>query len=109
MFGCWFGRPMDNLHQSISAIEIDNILKIKFSEGEVLEILEPSELLIKGTTLVIPKAKRVRWSWFYYGKPKRKDNLMSIEYLVQGNSISINSKIALPEKASLSEPAVQIC
>ena len=108
-YGCWFGRPMDNFHKSTSAEEIGSTLKVEFSEGETLEVVEPSEILTKGTTLIIPKAKSVKWSWYYYGKPKIKDNLLSLEYLVQGNEVSINSKIALPKKVSASELALQIC
>ena len=109
MFGCWFGRPMDNIHQVFSAELDQQLLKVFFSGGEILEVFQPSKLVVEGTTMKIPKASRVKWSWFNRGKPKIRNNLISLEYLVHGNTVSVKTIIALPEKASLKEAAVEIC
>lgn len=109
MFGCWFGRPMDNFHRSSSAEFDGEILKITFDEGETLEVWHPSNLLVDGTVLKIPKASRVRWSWHYYGKPKTQDNLYRIEYMPDGGKVLSGCGSKLAKDASTSEAAVAIC
>lgn len=66
IYGCWFGRPMDNYHISTQASFDRELLKITFEGGEILEIWNPSEVVVDGIILKIPKASKVRWSWHYY-------------------------------------------
>ena len=108
MFGCWFGRPMDNIHRSCSA-EFDNdLLTIIFDEGETLEVWNPSELIVDGKVLKIVKASKVKWSWFYYGKPKVPENLHTQEFIVEGSNI-INASQKQIKGASIQEVAISIC
>lgn len=109
IFGCWFGRPMDSFHKVVSAEMKDETLLIIFSEGETLEILEPSDIIVQGIVVKIPKAKKVKWSWYYFGKPRTKNNQCSIEYLVEDTAVLVKTKIILSDKVNLSEPAVEIC
>lgn len=60
MFGCWFGRPMDNIHRSCSANFENDLLTINFDQGETLEIWNPSKLIIDGNVLKIAKASKVK-------------------------------------------------
>jgi hypothetical protein len=108
MFGCWFGRPMDNIHRACSAKFENDVLTITFDEGEILEIWNPSNLIIDGTVLKIAKASRVKWSWFYYGKPKDPENLLIQEFIVEDGSI-INSNQKPIEGASIHKAAIAIC
>ena len=108
IFGCWFGRPMDNLHRSCSATYENDLLTVIFDQGETLEIWNPSKLTIDGVALKIVSATRVKWSWFYYGKPQTKENLCSQEYIVNGGHI-FNQNHQVVRGASINEPAVPIC
>lgn len=108
MFGCWFGRPMDNIHRSCSAKFANDLLTINFDQGETLEIWHPSKLIIDGNVLKIAKASKVKWSWFYYGKPKTKENLRAQEFIVNGNNI-INQNQQHIKGASINEVAIAIC
>ena len=97
---------MDSLHNVVSAEMKDKTLLIIFSEGETLEVLEPSDIIVQGIVVKIPKAK---WSRYYYGKPRTKNNQCSIEYLVEDTAVLVKTKIILSDKVNLSEPAVEIC
>ena len=108
-FGCWFGRPMDNYHQVVAATFDGEILRIAFDEGETLEVWNPSNLVIDGVVIKIPKATKVKWSWFYYGKTKEPENLLHYEYVVQGNSVSSSTNSPWPNEPSIDEAAVELC
>jgi hypothetical protein len=108
MFGCWFGRPMDNNHRSCSAMFTTDLLTIKFDQGETLEIWNPSKFIIDDTVLKIPKASKVKWSWFYYGKPQIQENLRTQEFIVNGSDVC-NQKKQVIKGASINEAAIAIC
>ena len=108
-FGCWFGRPMDNFHESVSATFDGEILRIEFEAGETLEIWNPSELTVVGTTFRIQKASKVKWTWHYYGKPKSNDTLMYYEYQAVDGDIKCKTNSSLPNKPSANQPAVELC
>jgi len=99
---------MDNYHQSTSAELNGEILKITFNEGETLEVWNPSDIVIEGNTIKIPKASKVKWSWYYYGKPKQPDNLLHYEYVVEGNRVSSSTNSPWPTQPSINEAAIEI-
>ena len=112
IWGQWFGRPMDNVHQCIGCQAIEDKLVLKFNEGERLTIWSPVNAFVASdTTLTFGSASRVRWEWHYYGRPKVPENLVFLEYEVQDGKIMCrsNSNRSVGESASLSAPAVQIC
>lgn len=109
MFGCWFGRPMDNIHQSKTAVYDGQVLKIYFNEGEVLEIWNPSGIIVEGTILRIPKASKVKWYWYYYGKPRQEENLLYYEYIVEGNNVTSSTNSPWRNHPAINEPAVELC
>jgi hypothetical protein len=82
IFGSWFGRPMDNYHKSVQAEFSDSVLKVSFDEGETLEVWDPSGIEVESSILIISNASKVRWSWYYYGKPKTQENLRHREYFL---------------------------
>lgn len=108
MFGCWFGRPMDNIHRSCSATFENDLLTIKFDQGETLEIWNPSALTTDGAVLKIKKASRVKWSWYYYGKLQVQENLHSQEFIVHRSNV-FNQNQQRIKGASIHEAAVVIC
>jgi hypothetical protein len=110
VFGDWFGRPNDNWH-SVTAYELkDGHLRLLFNEGETLDVWEPRGLRKEGKGLVIQGADRVRWEWFYYGRPKTPENHFFREHVVQNGTIeaTCNSSFQPGFKPSLREPAVSI-
>lgn len=111
VFGDWFGRPMDNCHQLISHEEKQGYVRLLFNEGETLEVWEPSGFRFEGTSFVILQACRVRWEWFYYGRPKLPENRFFIEHVVKDRGIDARSDADCAPRdftPSRAKPAVSI-
>jgi len=111
VFGDWFGRPMDNWHQLVSHEEKEGYVRLTFNEGETLEVWEPAGLKIEGKSFVIQRASRVRWEWFYYGRPKLPENRCFIEHVASEQSIEASSNVDWAQhsfKPSRAAPAVSI-
>lgn len=110
-FGDWFGRPMDNLHKLVSFEAKEDYLRLSFNEGETLEVWSPQGLKIEGKRFLIQHAKRVRWEWFYYGRPKLPENRYFVEHVTDGEAITASSNVDWAPhnfKPSRAEPAVSI-
>jgi hypothetical protein len=78
-FGEWFGgRPYDGQHTLTRVSGDENEL----DEGETLAIWNPAGASVAKDGLRIARASRVRWEWFYYGRPKVAENRYSLDYRV---------------------------
>jgi len=80
IFGDWFGRPSDNQHVPESVKMDGNRLTITFTGGEHLSIDNPKGITVSDKKMVVKHADKVRWEWFYYGRPKLPENLFYLEY-----------------------------
>src|SRR4051812_37086562 len=69
-WGVWFGRPYDNCHCIVGSGGDANVLHLYFNEDEILSVWAPNGLTLNRSTFQILDAERVRWEWFYYGRPK---------------------------------------
>jgi hypothetical protein len=110
VFGGWFGRPHDNWH-SVTAYELkDGHLRLLFNEGETLDIWGARGFRKEGKGFVIQGADRVRWEWFYYGRPKIPENRFFREHVVKDGGIEVAYNDPSPPtfKPSPREPAVSI-
>jgi hypothetical protein len=74
-WGHWFGRPYDAFHRIVSCSSLDDKLILCFNENEVLSVWSPVGLTASSTQFRIAQASRVRWEWFYYGRPQTSENL----------------------------------
>lgn len=92
-WGQWFGRPMDNFHQIVRCEADGDTLRLWFDEGEVLTVDAPVGFEASGTTFWIKDAKRVRWEWFYYGRPKTPENLYYEDYIRTAEGISAGTNV----------------
>ena len=92
-WGQWFGRPMDNVHRIVRCEADGDTLRLWFNEGEVLTVDAPVGFEASGTTFWIKDAKRVRWEWFYYGRPKTPENLYFQEYIRTAEGISATTNV----------------
>jgi hypothetical protein len=107
-YGCWFGRPMDNYHRCIAASMNGNVLSLRFDGDEELEVTDPSGLAVDGKVLRIPKASKVRWAWYYYGKPKTSDNLLYYEYRYSDAGVQSDTNSPWPTQPTANAPAVEL-
>ena len=74
-WGNWFGRPYDNRHRIVAASAKGSVLFVQFNGKELLSVWAPSEVTVNETTFCIRDAERVRWEWFYYGRPQTPGDL----------------------------------
>ena len=111
VYGDWFGKPNDNWHFLTSFEIVAGHWKLNFNEGETLEIWGADGLKMDGRRLIIQKADRVCWEWFYYGRPKTPENRFFIEHTVVEERIEAESNVTWYSPTfspSLAEPAVSI-
>ena len=92
-WGEWFGRPHDNTH-TLMRCEVENAcLRLFFDQGETLSIWSPSGLSISTSTFKIKTATKVRWEWFYYGRPQISSNLYFMEFERSRAGVTATSNI----------------
>ena len=85
IWGEWFGRPHDNYHWLVGCEVIEDSLRLRFNEDEILSIWKPSGVQISATTFEIVSAEAIRWTWYYYGASKVPENLRYKDYAVQAD------------------------
>jgi hypothetical protein len=110
-WGNWFGRPHDNYHTLIRCEGDANVLKLFFDEGETLSVWSPLEMAADRSQFRINSADRVRWEWFYYGRPKTVENLFFEDFVRAGQGVAASTNVNWysPDLTTdLSLPAVEI-
>lgn len=89
----WFGRPCDNIHRIVTASSASDHVKLSFDEGETLAVWEPVGLEITTEAFTVKQADRVRWEWYYYGRPQTPENLYYEDYVNEGNRIAATTNV----------------
>ena len=81
-FGDIFGGRIDNIHRVTgSSVEGESCLVLQFNGGETLRVWDPGDARISASAIRIGRASRVRWEWFYYGRPALPENLCILDYV----------------------------
>ena len=91
-WGCWFGRPYDNVHRIRSASADGDVLLVSFADDELLTVWTPGGATITADVFAVLRAERVRWEWFYYGRPKVPGNRYFQDFRGRGD-ISVDTNI----------------
>jgi hypothetical protein len=84
-FGDWFGRPYDNIHTVLDAVAEDNCLILTLDGSETLRLWDPKGYVGDKYAFKILAASRVRWEWYFYGRPRLPENLYYREYVVRAS------------------------
>jgi hypothetical protein len=92
-WGVWFGRPHDNIHAVLECEAKDDVLRIRFNEDEVLSVWFPKELTLDASKFQIFDAERVRWEWFYYGRPKTEENRFFYDLIKTDKSVVASTNV----------------
>jgi hypothetical protein len=92
-WGQWFGRPMDNVHQIVRCEADGDTLRLWFDDGEQLTVDTPSGFEASRDAFWISNANRVRWEWFYYGRPQTPENLYFQEFTRTAEGISATTNV----------------
>src|SRR5215469_15298251 len=82
VFGDIFGGRIDNIHTvtGAKALGSPERLVVEFDEGETLEVWDPGKATFGSREFCIWTATKVRWEWFYYGRPKIPKNRFFVEH-----------------------------
>jgi hypothetical protein len=110
-WGEWFGRPNDNIHTVVECAGIGDLLQMTFDQGEVLSVFDPDDVQISETAFRIGSASRVRWEWFYYGRPKTPSNLYYRDYARAEGAVSATTNVdwsAQDLRPDAAKPAVEM-
>jgi len=109
LWGQWFGRPYDNIHTITGASSRDELLEVRFDNGEVLRIFEPTGALVCAARFTIGGASRVRWEWNAYGNPPGRRCFE--EYVRNGANVDATTDVdwyTPTLRPSSAKPAVEI-
>jgi hypothetical protein len=110
-WGSWFGRPYDNVHEIVGCQADGDLLTVHFNEGEVLRVWAPRAATIDEESFRIDEADRVRWEWFYYGRPKTPANVYFEDFTANGPETQTETNVDwyVPNlETNRSLPAVEI-
>ena len=119
VWGDWFGRPHDNVHVLSLSRGFGDGLVLRFLEGETLTVWEPRGLVIDPSrpllamrtrpSVTVSTARRVRWEWYLYGRPRTADNLRFRDYRIVGSDVvcETDEQPDMVRRPDIAEPAVQ--
>lgn len=95
VYGDFFGRPFDNIHQvaSARASRTDDSLIVEFVGGETLTVWDPKEATVSWSKFSIEVARKVRWEWFFYGRPHTPENRFFIEHSRIGDDVTASTDV----------------
>ena len=93
IWGNWFGRPYDNCHTIVACEAVGECLVMRCDEGEMLYVWHPDGLGYEGGKLYVRQAERVRWEWYYYGRPLTTDNLYFEDFVRNGENIVASTNV----------------
>lgn len=95
VFGDIFGGRIDNIHsvRAARAVGAPERLVVEFDDDETLEVWDPADWEISATAFRIRHASKVRWEWFYYGRPKVRENRYYHEHTSVGGVIRATSNV----------------
>src|SRR5437588_63322 len=92
-WGEWFGRPYDNLHRLVKCAAVEDLLRLDFDEGELLCVWAPRRAVVDERTFRIADADRVRWEWFYYGRPKIAVNRYFMDFVRTATGVKAETNV----------------
>jgi hypothetical protein len=110
-WGVWSGGlPAENIHEIVDCDAQDEVLHIRFDQGESLYLWSPLRAKIDYHTFRIHNAARVRWEWFSYGRPKTDQNLYFMDFTRADHRIDFQSNFdwgTLNLQPTLQAPAIE--
>lgn len=95
VFGDIFGGRIDTIHR-VRAARVGGTpehLVVEFDDDETLEVWEPHRWTMDAQTFRIWDAVKVRWEWFYYGRPKIPANRYYREHVVDGQVVTATTNV----------------
>jgi hypothetical protein len=104
-------QTLRQLDRIVRCIGKEDRIALEFDQGETLTIWEPQGLEIGPNVFSVRAAARIRWEWYYYGRPKAPQNHYFEEFVNEGATISASTNVdwySPTFQPSLTEKAVEI-
>jgi hypothetical protein len=108
LWGEWFGgRAFDNALKITDCDARDEVLHIQFDGDESLYVWSPQQAELNRTVFRIQNAARVRFEWFYYGRPKTDQNRYFMDF-TRTHRIDSQNNAKQALRTMHLEPAVEL-
>jgi hypothetical protein len=108
LWGDWFGgRAFENALKITDCDARDEVLHIQFDGDESLYVWSPQQAELNRTVFRIQNAARVRFEWFYYGRPKTDQNRYFMDFTRTDHRIDPQNNGTLILRPMDREPAVE--
>lgn len=113
VYGDIFGGAVDNIHVVVGARldEHEGCLVVECGGGESLSVWDPGAVTISERAFSIGRASRVRWEWYYYGRPRLPENRYFIEHVRTDGGVRAQTNASWahhPFAPSPRRPAVEL-
>ncbi len=98
------------MHKIIDCDAQGKVLHFQFDEGESLYLWSPQQAELDHLMFKIQNAARVRWEWFYYGRPKTDQNRYFMDFTRTDHRIDAQNNVdwcTLNLRPTLQAPAVE--
>ncbi|GEM_PF-262698 len=107
-FGCWLGGRPDGIALLHSIAKKDDVLILEFSEGERVEICNPTELEILQDALVIWQASSVKCYWSPDDQKLSLDNFCYYKFNIIGSDVYFHTNHKYPLIPKKDAPAFEM-
>lgn len=113
IYGDWFGKPYDNLHKVVGADYDDSLneLIIRFSEGEVLTIVNPKNIFEASTFMKILEADSIKLEFLHATQDQTANNKYYLLYRYMKSKVKAETNVDWYKPSfdtSLGAPAIVI-
>ncbi|MET1037134.1 MAG: hypothetical protein ABW075_02605 [Aeromicrobium sp.] len=97
--GDWFGRPYDNQHQIVDAVDLpDDTAEVRFDAGELLVLRAPRGVALveepradgypSSWILVVDAVRSLTWQWGVHVQPDGVERQLTIDQEVEGEWVT---------------------
>jgi len=116
LWGQSLGRPGEDGRLLIGCEAINNCLRLRFEDDELLAVWNPQDVKITTKRFRIGSAENMRFTTYYQGRQRLPENILYRDYALQEGTIRfrtnepwLESGIGyMPEGTAISFPAVEI-
>jgi hypothetical protein len=115
LWGESLGRPGEDGVLLTGCETVNDCLRLKFADGEVLAVWSPLNVEITAKRFMIGSAESMRFTHYYCGRPMLPDNIIYRDYALQGGLVRFRTNLDrvpgsgwMHESTAISFPAVEI-
>jgi hypothetical protein len=116
LWGQSLGRPGEDGHKLIGCEAVNDCLRLRLEDDEVLAIWNPLDVKITTKRFRIGSADSIRFTSYYCGRPKLPENILYRDYAMHDGLVRFRTNVEwvahwsgwMHEATATSFPAVEI-